>query len=99
MAKKHGHTSGSGVKSRTYNSWNSMKYRCVNPRGPMFRYFGGRGIKVCDRWLHSFENFLADMGLKPKGTKLDRRDKDDDYEPDNCRWAVIPPKRPRSNVK
>src|SRR5487761_1371574 len=86
--KRHGHTSSiTGKKSPTYNAWNCMKYRCLNPRGYNYKWFGGRGITVCDRWLHSFENFLADMGEKPKGLKLCRRDKEKDYEPGNCYWG------------
>ena len=66
-----------------------MKERCCDPKNKRFADYGGRGIKVCDRWLNSFENFLADMGLKPSPEhSIERKNTDGDYEPDNCKWAT-----------
>lgn len=72
----------------TFKSWESMKQRCLNPNAPDYRHYGGRGIKVHAPWVNSFETFLSDMGLRPKGKTLDRRNVDEDYTPCNCRWAT-----------
>lgn len=75
--------------SAEYASWQAMKERCYRPKHISFKNYGGKGIKVCDRWLNSFKAFFNDMGLKPsKNHSLERIDSKKDYEPNNCRWAT-----------
>ena len=84
---KHGH-SAKATRSRTYVTWQTMKARCLNEKSTSYKNYGGRGITVCDRWLHSFENFLEDMGVRPDDTSIDRINNDGNYEKGNCRWAT-----------
>lgn len=80
-----------GKKTKTYNAWSAMVQRCYNPKAKNFKYYGARGITVCDRWKgkhHGFPNFLADMGEAPAGMWLDRKDNDGNYELSNCRWTT-----------
>lgn len=74
--------------SRTYAAWCNMKARCTNLNNKAYRYYGGRGIKVCDRWMTSFDNFLEDMGECPEEYQIDRKDPSGDYALENCRWAT-----------
>ena len=82
----HGATRN-GKWTREYVTWYAMRQRVNNPRHEHFKYYGGRGIRICRRW-RKFENFLADMGLRPQGKTLDRKNPDGNYEPGNCRWAT-----------
>ncbi|HVM91765.1 MAG TPA: hypothetical protein VMT67_03080 [Terriglobales bacterium] len=77
-----------GAHTRTYESWQSMRRRCLQEKESHYAQYGGRGITICARW-DSFEAFLEDMGERPIGKTLDRfPDVDGNYEPGNCRWAT-----------
>jgi len=80
---KHGNSGKS-----SYNTWRAMVRRCNNPEDKDYGRYGGKGIRVCERWL-TYENFVTDMG-EPEGSQtLDRKDPYGNYEPDNCRWASL----------
>ena len=80
---KHGFAN----KSSTYKSWKQMRDRCNNPNSTQYKWYGERGIKVCEEW-DDYAAFLQDMGERPIGTTLDRIDPDKGYDKDNCRWAT-----------
>jgi DNA-binding XRE family transcriptional regulator len=92
---KHGHCVN-GKSSPTHKSWCMMKSRCNNPNYNRYKDYGGRGIAYCKEW-ESFENFLRDMGERPKGTTLDRIDNNGNYELSNCKWST--PKEQMSNKR
>jgi hypothetical protein len=87
-------------KTPEYQTYNGMRRRCYSSKVKQYKDYGGRGIKVCDRWLEEkgFENFLLDMGPRPKGYQLDRINNDGNYEPSNCRW-VTPTENCRNTSK
>lgn len=86
-------------RRKTFQVWSGMKQRCYNPKCAQYKNYGARGIWVCKRWMgdDGFENFLSDMGIKPDGLSLDRKNNDRGYYPSNCRWAT--PSQQRRNCR
>lgn len=90
----HGHSIGK--MSATYQSWKAMIQRCCNEKTKRWKDYGGRGITVCDRWM-KFSNFLTDMGERPQGKTIDRKDVNGNYDLENCQWAN--PKQQGNNTR
>lgn len=90
--RKHGASHGKTFMPE-YKVWTGMKMRCQNPKAHGYKYWGGRGIKLCERW-QVFENFIEDMGPRPsKNYSIDRINNDGHYEPGNCQWVTIDTQR------
>jgi hypothetical protein len=85
----HGHAARTGhPASPEYTAWHSMKQRCQNPRNDKTHLYGGKGVQVCQEWSDNFIAFLEDMGPRPPGSTLERRNSNGHYEPGNCVWAT-----------
>lgn len=88
VGNMHRHNITHGASdTRAYVIWHSMKGRCLNPNNHAYSSYGGRGIKICKRWM-SFPNFLADMGQPPDEHEIERTNNNKGYAPSNCRWAT-----------
>ena len=96
--KKHHQYKHGQRQSAEYRIWRHMRTRCENINSPAYKWYGGRGIKICERWLE-FKNFFEDMGRRPSSNhSIDRIDVDGYYEPSNCRWTTLKvQQRNRSN--
>ncbi len=84
----HGHTANRKT-TREYRAWRNAKTRCLNPNRESWKYYGARGITMCQEWRKSFLSFYLDMGNCPPGLTLERINNDKGYEPGNCKWATM----------
>lgn len=87
MARRNRYDTHGMTKHPLYQTWIDMRRRCENPKNKVYKHYGARGITVCERW-QNFADFVADMGDRPDGTTLERREGHKGYEPDNCFWAT-----------
>jgi hypothetical protein len=85
--KQHGNFRHGMIGTPTYESYKGMIERCSNPNASNYKWYGGKGIKVCPEWRMDFRNFFADMGTRPAGKTIDRIDGAGDYTPANCKWS------------
>lgn len=92
MKRNHGMSN-----TPTYSSWKAMRQRCMNLKNISYARYGSRGIKICKKWQNSFRAFYKDMGPRPPGLTLERRNNDGNYEPENCCWATR--KEQRANTR
>ena len=77
-------------RTKEYRAWAGMKDRCYNSNHIYYHRYGGRGIKICERWLNNFEAFLADVGPAPSSEhSIDRINNDGNYEPGNVKWSTV----------
>lgn len=91
------HTKHGQSRTVVYRIWTNIKYRCYKEGSQSYHKYGARGITVCDRWLNSFENFIADLGPRPTPKhSVERLDNNSNYEPGNCKWAT--PKEQQNNT-
>lgn len=89
-----------GARDRTYQTWQGMIQRCHNEKHPAYKWYGGRGLCVCDRWRKDFLNFFDDMGERPNGFTIERKNNAEGYHPNNCIWATREEQsRNKRNVK